>query len=159
MPFFSSYFCLSLTFSFSIPLFSLFSVYLSRLLIFHLLPAFFHSLVCISFSIFHLFIKSNDIHHEDTVSLVTDNSIHTFIFSCPSRREIMHTSVKNTLALVVTSQKDMLENLQHSEGLLDTIQKGLNDYLEKKRLFFPRWVKLCNLMVSVLEGHLSLVLR
>ncbi|XP_030856161.1 dynein heavy chain 3, axonemal-like [Strongylocentrotus purpuratus] len=59
-------------------------------------------------------------------------------------REIMHTSVKNTLALVVTSQKDMLENLQHSEGLLDTIQKGLNDYLEKKRLFFPRFFFLSN---------------
>nr|XP_054750956.1 dynein axonemal heavy chain 3-like isoform X12 [Lytechinus pictus] len=59
-------------------------------------------------------------------------------------REIMHTSVKNTLALVVTSQKNMLENLQHSEGLLDTIQKGLNDYLEKKRLFFPRFFFLSN---------------
>ena len=50
----------------------------------------------------------------------------------------MKTSVQDTKALVVTSQENMLEKLQHSEGMLDQIQKGLNDYLEKKRLFFPR---------------------
>ncbi|XP_033114673.1 dynein heavy chain 3, axonemal-like isoform X5 [Anneissia japonica] len=59
-------------------------------------------------------------------------------------KEIMTTSVKNTNALVVTSQDQMLENLQHSESLLDNIQRGLNDYLEKKRLFFPRFFFLSN---------------
>ncbi len=50
----------------------------------------------------------------------------------------MKNSVLDTNALVVTSQHEMLEKLQKSESLLEDIQKGLNDYLEKKRLFFPR---------------------
>ena len=47
----------------------------------------------------------------------------------------MQTAVINTRALVVTAQPHMLENLQKSEGLLETIQKGLNDYLENKGLW------------------------
>ncbi|XP_076448252.1 dynein axonemal heavy chain 3-like [Babylonia areolata] len=59
-------------------------------------------------------------------------------------REMMMKAVVNTNALVVVSQENMLENLQHSESMLDDIQKGLNDYLEKKRLFFPRFFFLSN---------------
>ena len=51
---------------------------------------------------------------------------------------MMKNAVKNTKALVVVSQDNMLENLLHSESMLDDIQKGLNNYLEKKRLYFPR---------------------
>ena len=46
--------------------------------------------------------------------------------------------VKDPKVLVATAQDNMLGRLNESNKLLDEIQKGLNDYLEKKRLFFPR---------------------
>lgn len=53
-------------------------------------------------------------------------------------KDIMAESVKDTHCLVATSQPNMLDRLLEANTLLDEIQKGLNAYLEKKRLYFPR---------------------
>ena len=54
-------------------------------------------------------------------------------------RNIMAKTVADPHVLQATSQPNMLANLNEANELLDAIMKGLNDYLEKKRLFFPRY--------------------
>nr|XP_019953955.1 PREDICTED: dynein heavy chain 12, axonemal-like [Paralichthys olivaceus] len=59
-------------------------------------------------------------------------------------KEIMRHCVKNPKILLATSMPGLLEKLQESNNLLEIILKGLNAYLEKKRLFFPRFFFLSN---------------
>jgi dynein heavy chain len=46
--------------------------------------------------------------------------------------------------LVVCSNADLLKSLVEANTLLEGVQKGLADYLETKRLAFPRFYFLSN---------------
>ncbi|XP_039655501.1 dynein heavy chain 7, axonemal isoform X3 [Perca fluviatilis] len=59
-------------------------------------------------------------------------------------KEVMRHCVKDPKILQATSLPGLLEKLQDSNILLESIMKGLNAYLEKKRLFFPRFFFLSN---------------
>ncbi|KAL6119092.1 dnah12 [Pungitius sinensis] len=61
-----------------------------------------------------------------------------------SWKEVMRHCVKDPKILPATSLSGLLEKLQNCNNLLDIIMKGLNAYLEKKRLFFPRFFFLSN---------------
>ncbi|XP_054630913.1 dynein axonemal heavy chain 7-like [Dunckerocampus dactyliophorus] len=59
-------------------------------------------------------------------------------------KDVMRHCVKDSKILQATSMPNLLEKLIESNCHLETIMKGLNDYLEKKRLFFPRFFFLSN---------------
>ena len=47
--------------------------------------------------------------------------------------------VANVHVLAVSELPGLLESYQEQNGLLELVQKGLNEYLEMKRLYFPRF--------------------
>ncbi|XP_063226606.1 dynein axonemal heavy chain 3 [Bacillus rossius redtenbacheri] len=80
---------------------------------------------------------------EDIMRQMPDEAKH-FRTVDKTWREIMANTVRDLHVLIATDYKDMLKLLKQNNSLLEVIQKGLNNYLEKKRLFFPRFFFLSN---------------
>lgn len=53
---------------------------------------------------------------------------------------VMSNTVNDLHVITATDFPDLLKMLRESNQLLEDIQRGLNDYLEKKRIIFPRQV-------------------
>lgn len=54
--------------------------------------------------------------------------------------KIMQYTLGHTLVLDATEKPSLLEDLQECNMLLTTIKQRVNDYLEKKRAAFPRYI-------------------
>lgn len=59
-------------------------------------------------------------------------------------RRIMRNTVADLHVMAATEYPDMLETFRKAVADLETVQKGLNTYLEQKRLFFARFFFLSN---------------
>ncbi|CAK9054035.1 Dynein axonemal heavy chain 2 (Axonemal beta dynein heavy chain 2) (Ciliary dynein heavy chain 2) [Durusdinium trenchii] len=86
----------------------------------------------------NVFRGSEDIRpHLPDESIMFDDVNEGFI-------NMMRKVYQEPLATKACTQPKMLENLQSFEASLENIQKKLNDYLEKKRQFFPRFYFISN---------------
>lgn len=59
-------------------------------------------------------------------------------------RQIMQNTNNDRRVLQATDYPNLLEQLRNAFADLEKVQKGLNTYLEKKRIFFARFFFLSN---------------
>lgn len=57
-----------------------------------------------------------------------------------SWKDIMKNTKADKHVLIATDYENMFDVLSENNTVLNEVTKSLNDYLEKKRLFFPRYV-------------------
>jgi hypothetical protein len=84
--------------------------------------------------VFHFFFFSRQMPSEGTMFKVVDSNWH----------KLMSDVFSDTKLYSVSVIPHMLGILKEAQSLLETIQTGLNEYLETKRLFFPRFFFLSN---------------
>lgn len=53
-------------------------------------------------------------------------------------KELLSMVDSNPLAIECIGKESVLESLINCSAMMETINSGVNNYLEKKRLFFPR---------------------
>ncbi|KAG8235430.1 hypothetical protein J437_LFUL015495 [Ladona fulva] len=80
---------------------------------------------------------------EDIIEQMPEESKH-FLEVDEVWRTIMDNTVNNSHVIIATEYPNLLNLLENANHLLDDIQKGLNSYLEQKRLFFARFFFLSN---------------
>lgn len=84
------------------------------------------------------------IFSSDDITAAMPNESKKFRAVDKTWRDISSSASNNPRVLMVILFPNILSRLKEGQALLEEIQKGLNDYLEKKRLYFPRFFFLSN---------------